>query len=473
MAQKFHSNITKVLAKLYAYVYINYSDKKFKISVLKMPFQRIVKNILIGKEYIPSLRDFKYAMLRGQFTLITVLVSLFYISLDFINGVHEFIGWYLVLLILSLGILILNRLKYYGIATVTLLTIINAIVYLFADVDIPQGGVFFYFMTCSILGLILGAYYSTAIGLFFAFLPIGLGCVAYFFESNIMPPPSYDPVMIQINFMANIVIGITSNIIVVYFLISRNRESEQSLRDNEQHSIKIANEISEKNVQLAKTNEELDRFVYSASHDMRAPLSSLLGLINLSEKATSAEELKTYLEFMKGRIQTMDGFIREITDYSRNSRTELEFESVQLNEIIREAINNLSYIDINRKIKIDIDASCNQCINTDTTRFKIIINNLLSNAYRYHNYNQESPFIRFTAERKDGFVFITVRDNGWGISEEHQKKIFDMFYRASEISAGSGLGLYIVKEALEKLGGAITVDSSPGVGSAFTFSIPT
>jgi signal transduction histidine kinase len=327
-----------------------------------MPFQRTIKNILIGKDHIP-LRDFKYAMLRGQFTLIVMLVSIFYISLDFFNGVSLFIPWYLLLFGLAL-------------------------------------------------------------------------------------------------------------IVVVYFLISRNRESEQSLRDSEQHSINIAEEISEKNVQLAKTNEELDRFVYSASHDMRAPLSSLLGLINLSEKATSAEELKTYLEFMKGRIQTMDGFIREITDYSRNSRTALEFESVQLNKIIQEAIDNLSYIDINRKIKIEIDASCNQYIKTDVNRFTVIINNLLSNAYRYHNYNQESPYIKFAAERKDGFVFITVRDNGWGISEEHQKKIFDMFYRASEISAGSGLGLYIVKETLEKLGGTITVDSSPGVGSAFTFSIP-
>jgi signal transduction histidine kinase len=428
--------------------------------------------MLIGAAYIPSLRDFKYAMLRGQFTLITVLVSVFYISLDFVNGVYTFLPWYLLLLILSVGILILNRLKFYGVATIALLAVINAIVYLFADVDIPQGGVFFYFMTCSVLGLILGAYYSTRTGLFFAILPIGLGCIAYLYDSNIMPPPSYEPVLIKINFISNIVIGITSNIVVVYFLISRNRESEESLRENEQHSVKIAEEISEKNVQLAKTNEELDRFVYSASHDMRAPLSSLLGLINLSEKATSAEELKTYLEFMKGRIQTMDGFIREITDYSRNSRTELELESVQLNEIIQEAINNLSYIDINRKIKIEIDVSCNQCIKTDVNRFTIIINNLLSNAYRYHNYNQDNPYIKFTAEKRDGFIFITVRDNGWGISEEHQKKIFDMFYRASEISAGSGLGLYIVKETLEKLGGTISVESSPGVGSAFTFSIP-
>ena len=438
-----------------------------------MPVLRFFKNIIVGPEYISSLRDFKYAMLRGQFTMIVMSVSLFYILLDIINGVKLFIPWYCGLFVLSGFILLLNRLKYYGIATIALLTIINGIVYLFADVDIPQGGVFFYFMTCSVYGLILGAYYSIRIGFFFAFLPIGLGCAAYLFQSNLMPPPSYDPVMIKINFISNIVIGIISNIVVIYFLIGRNRESEQSLRDSEQHSVKIAQEISEKNIQLAKTNEELDRFVYSASHDMRAPLSSLLGLINLSEKTKDAQELKMYFELMKGRIQTMDGFIREITDYSRNSRTELTKETFQLNELIQNAINNLSYMDINRKVRIDIDASCNQRINTDTTRFSIIVNNLLSNSFRYHNYNQDDPFIKFTAEKKDGFVFITVSDNGWGISEEHQKKIFDMFYRASEISTGSGLGLYIVKETLEKLGGTITVQSGAGVGSSFTFSTPT
>jgi signal transduction histidine kinase len=437
-----------------------------------MFLKSLFKFVLIGKEYIPSLRDYKYALLRGQFTVITILVSLFYISLDSVNGVYEFIPWYFVLFVLSVGILILNRLKYYGVATVALLIIINGIVYLFADVDIPQGGVFFYFMTCSILGLIMGAYYSTRIGIFFAFLPIALVSVAYFFESNVMPPPSYDPVMIQINFMANIIIGITSNIVVVYFLISRNRESEQSLRDNEQHSIKIAEEISEKNVQLAKTNEELDRFVYSASHDMRAPLSSLLGLISLSERTTDTNELKMYLELMKGRIHTMDGFIREITDYSRNSRTGLVLEDVQLSELIQATICNLSYIDINKKVRITVDPSCNRYIHSDVTRIKIILNNLLSNAYRYHNYNQENPVIQFTTSEREGFIYITVRDNGWGISEEHQNKIFDMFYRASEISEGSGLGLYIVKETVEKLGGTITVKSSQGVGSSFTFSIP-
>lgn len=430
------------------------------------------QNILTGKDYDPAQRDFKYAMLRGQFALIAFLVGGFYIALDFINGVVLFIPWYMLLMVLSVGVIILNRLKYFAVSTILLLLIINGIVYLFADVDIPQGGIYFYFVNCSILGLILGGYYSIRIGFFFALLPIALGIMAYLFETNIMPPPSYEPMMIQINFIANIVIGILSNIFIVYFLISRNRESEEALRESEQTLLQVAEEIADKNTQLAKTNEELDRFVYSASHDMRAPLSSLLGLINLSEKSADRNELKVYLDLMKGRIQTMDGFIREITDYSRNSRLGITLEETNLAALIDETVKHLSYMDVHQKIRTTVTARCNLNIRTDKNRIKVILSNLLSNAYRYHKYNQDSPIIEFDAEKKDGQLFITVRDNGYGISEEHQQKIFDMFYRASENSEGSGLGLYIVKETLSKLGGSISVNSKLGVGSAFTFSIP-
>jgi len=143
-----------------------------------------------------------------------------------------------------------------------------------------------------------------------------------------------------------------------------------------------------------------------------------------------------------------------------------------LAKLIEETIQHLSYMDIQRKIRTIITDSCNQTIRSDKNRITVILNNLLSNAYRYHNYNQSDPIIEFATEKKGDKIFITVRDNGYGIPDEHKQKIFDMFYRASEISEGSGLGLYIVKETLEKLGGSITVDSKIGEGSAFIFSIP-
>ena len=101
-----------------------------------------------------------------------------------------------------------------------------------------------------------------------------------------------------------------------------------------------------------------------------------------------------------------------------------------------------------------------------------MLNNLISNAIRYHNPERENPFVRINANINESGAKIEVEDNGIGISQEYHEKVFEMFYRVSESSNGSGLGLYIVKEAVNKLNGDITVKSTPGVGSKFTLHIP-
>ncbi|HET9054569.1 MAG TPA: PAS domain-containing sensor histidine kinase, partial [Cyclobacteriaceae bacterium] len=229
-------------------------------------------------------------------------------------------------------------------------------------------------------------------------------------------------------------------------------------------------EILAKNSELAKTNKELDRFVYSASHDMRAPLSSLLGLINISEKTNKIEELHGYLHMMKGRIKTMEGFIREVTDYSRNARLDLMLEPTDLETVIREVTENLS--DMTGRVRIAIDLPEKIVLLTDPGRLKVILNNLISNAYKYHRLDQPDPYIAFSARRNNNRVIIKIADNGMGIEPDYHQKIFDMFFRASVRSEGSGLGLYIVKETLQKLEGTIRIESTPGEGSVFTFEIP-
>lgn len=235
---------------------------------------------------------------------------------------------------------------------------------------------------------------------------------------------------------------------------------------------KAEKEIIIKNNELAKTNEELDRFVYSASHDMRAPLSSLLGLIHLSEKTNQLDELRLYTSMMKDRIHVMEGFIKEVTDYSRNSRLELALSRISVATLVRNVVDNLSYSRLNTKMKVVVDIDPELLITTDPSRVKVILNNLISNAYKYHRDEADDPFIRITAYQSAGKVLISIEDNGRGISREHHHRIFDMFYRASENSEGSGLGLYIVKETLDKLGGDISVHSEAGKGSTFTFALP-
>jgi signal transduction histidine kinase len=432
----------------------------------------VFRTLLIGKDYIPSRREYKYALLRGQFAIIIFVAAVLYSILDTINKVEVFIPWYGLMIVISVLVIVLNRVKQYAAATIFLLTLVNSLIFLFADVDHPNGGVYFFFMTCSITGMILMGYYSLYAGFFFALLPIVLGYIAFVVDLKLLPAPVYEPGMVEINFFVNFIIGTVANFFVIYFLMARNRESEKFLRENQEHSTKIAEEITQKNTQLAKTNEELDRFVYSASHDMRAPLSSLLGLINLCEKTADPNEVRMYLELMKGRIKTMEGFIREVTDYSRNTRLEIVADEVALESVIMETTRNLSYIEVSKRVRVEIQPSCKLNLCTDAGRLKVIFNNLISNAYRYHRFDQDDPYIIFSAKKENGMVTIHVEDNGTGILPEHHQKIFDMFFRASLTSEGSGLGLYIVKETLQKLGGSIWVESDFGKRTRFSFSIP-
>lgn len=223
---------------------------------------------------------------------------------------------------------------------------------------------------------------------------------------------------------------------------------------------------------LAKANDELDRFVYSASHDLRAPLSSLLGLITIAEKTDSKEEVALCLEMMKKRVVTMEGFIKEITDYSRNSRLGVERQKVRIYTLVQEVVDSLKYTHGAERITIDLDIKPDLTFVTDPGRLKVVLNNLIANAIKYHDLTKESPFIKVKADANQTSNTILVSDNGQGISEEHVENIFNMFYRASENSEGSGLGLYIVKETLNKLEGKISVESTISKGSMFKVLLP-
>jgi signal transduction histidine kinase len=223
---------------------------------------------------------------------------------------------------------------------------------------------------------------------------------------------------------------------------------------------------------LAKANDELDRFVYSASHDLRAPLSSLLGLISVAEKTEDSKEIALCLEMMKKRVLTMENFIKEITDYSRNSRLGVELKPVLVHKLVHDIVDSLKFTHGAERIAIEIDISHDLTFMTDDNRLKVIVNNLVANAIRYHALLKPTPFIQIKAYQKDDEYLLSVEDNGQGISDEHKDKIFNMFYRASENSEGSGLGLYIVKETLTKLHGKVMVDSTIYEGSTFSIFLP-
>jgi PAS domain S-box-containing protein len=230
--------------------------------------------------------------------------------------------------------------------------------------------------------------------------------------------------------------------------------------------------LTRQNHELAKINAELDRFVYSTSHDLRAPLTSLLGLVNLMEGESLSGDAREYLRMMRTSIGRMDAFISEITDYSRNARTEVLTEPLDVGQLARDCFNDLHHLPGAASIQKEVCAPPPGTMHGDSHRLKIVLNNLIANAILYHTPWKPTPFVRVEIATEAGCWLVRVVDNGKGIPPQHQSRIFDMFYRASDDTKGSGLGLYIVKETVAKMGGDIEVSSATGAGSTFTIRLP-
>jgi PAS domain S-box-containing protein len=230
--------------------------------------------------------------------------------------------------------------------------------------------------------------------------------------------------------------------------------------------------LEQRNQELLKINSELDRFVYSASHEMRAPLTSVLGLVNLASTGEEDPDKLMLLKMMQTSVERLDLFIKDIVHYARNSRLEVENERIDFPDLIAESIDQLKYMPEVANIRITTALDGDHEFYSDKKRISVVMNNLLSNAIKYSNPRVANPFIHIHVSQRTDAVALEIRDNGVGIREEYLDKIFNMFYRATMMQSGSGLGLYIVKEIIEKLEGSWGVCSKEGEGSTFHFLIP-
>ena len=231
--------------------------------------------------------------------------------------------------------------------------------------------------------------------------------------------------------------------------------------------------LESQNFELKKINSELDNFVYSTSHDLRSPLMSLMGLIDLCISIEDVPaDLQQYFSLMKNCIYRVDDTIKEILVYSHNSRKYIGSEKINIKQILNAKLENIKSININKKIDLYININEHIDFYSDKQRVAAIINCLLANSYTYYRDNETTPYIKFnfSATEKEGKIIV--EDNGEGIEQNKIDKIFEMFYRNSEKSVGSGLGLYNCKEIVNKLGGSIKITSEIGKGSTFAVCIP-
>ncbi|UII22025.1 PAS domain-containing sensor histidine kinase [Fulvivirga ligni] len=223
--------------------------------------------------------------------------------------------------------------------------------------------------------------------------------------------------------------------------------------------------------ELQIRNNELDNFVYKVSHDLRAPLSSILGLVNLANYEQNEDDLHHYISLIENRVKQLDSFINDVLSHSKNLKLAVSLGEINFNQVVDDCFSDLNYLPKASKVKKFIEIS-SYPFYSDKWRINEIFRNLISNAIKYLDPEKEEPFVKMHIAVTDEMAHIRFEDNGIGIEEDTLPKVFEMFYRATEYSEGSGIGLYIVKNAVERLGGQIRVHSEIGVGTIFDILIP-
>lgn len=251
-----------------------------------------------------------------------------------------------------------------------------------------------------------------------------------------------------------------------------NKRLGKVINNRTKELVEQKEQLKATNNELRIRNTELDNFVYRSSHDLVAPLKSLKGLINVAQLEKEAANQELYFKLMHTSIDKLEDFIKSIMEYSSNAKKEVVKEEVDLNKVLDCIFDDLKYYKRVEKIKIRRDIPDGTHFSTDAKRLKIVLSNLITNSIKYHNYDQDQPFIELKTELYEENIQIHVTDNGKGIEEDYLPKIFDMFFRATDSAEGSGLGLYIVKDTVKKIGGEISVTSEYRKGTTFSLTFP-
>jgi two-component system sensor histidine kinase/response regulator len=237
---------------------------------------------------------------------------------------------------------------------------------------------------------------------------------------------------------------------------------------NEANKFYVSNSLlAVKNEELQRAYNELDKFSYSVTHDMRGPLLSVLGAIEAAQHMDDITEIRKMLMMMKDSVRNLDDFIQSIHDYYNLNRGELEIKEIDFNELVEEQIKIFNFTYLMSDVTFNTNIIQKETFRGDVLSVKLILNNLLSNAFKYQRKENKNKTVDLNILVENGFAVIDVIDNGVGIAENYLGDIFNMFFRASTQDVGSGFGLYNVKAAVTKLNGKITVDSEINKGTHF------
>ncbi len=228
--------------------------------------------------------------------------------------------------------------------------------------------------------------------------------------------------------------------------------------------------IMEQNLTLKNMNTRINKFAYSVTHDLRAPLSSLTGLVSVLEREKDITKISDYTDMMKESILLQDKYIHDALQTMRDDK-EKKAEVCNLGDILNDVISQNSFFAEGKKVKFlnELEVWELKC---NVTELKVVFNNLISNAIKYSDFNKPEQWIKVKSYHDDHHCVIEIEDNGLGIKPEQSNRIFNKYFKSGANSKSMGLGLYFTKQAINEMNGTIAVKSLLGSGTAFIVSLP-
>lgn len=233
--------------------------------------------------------------------------------------------------------------------------------------------------------------------------------------------------------------------------------------------------LEETQIALNNANAELEEFAYRTSHDLRSPLISSITLLDLIKRfMEKGQEDKAMhgIKSCKESLSKLEVLIQDILTLSRAANLEQNFEDINFDHIINDAFDKISHLDGAKETELIKNYNIELIVNSQKEHVRLILENLISNAIKYRNTDSIKSFIKVSVNQENERLHIDIQDNGIGIPEDQEEKLFAMFKRFHpKTSFGSGLGLYMIKKSAEKIGGSIEF-IRPEQGSTFRLTIP-
>lgn len=247
--------------------------------------------------------------------------------------------------------------------------------------------------------------------------------------------------------------GTITGIVIFSQEITEQKQAEDNLRETLE--------------ELRQRNYELDNYFYKVSHDIRSPLCSILGLTNLIKMEQNTESTVQYLQLIEKSITKLDTFVQTLLNHSRVLNASSQVTSVNFRQIIDEALREFAHLPQANRLRTSVQIHSEGAFYNDQTRLAIIFRHLISNAIRFQNLQMDEGQLTIDVNIAASKSFILIKDNGLGIEKQYLSRIFNMFFKATDRSEGAGLGLYVAKQTITKLGGSISVRSEVGKGTSF------